>query len=255
MEQRTDNWLEWRSKGIGGSDAPIIMGVSPYKTAYQLWEEKTGRVKRESADNWATNRGNQLEPIARAKYELANDVEMGPAVCQHEKYEFIRASMDGWNPRLKRGLEIKFSGKADHEGTRAGKVPEKYWPQVQHQFLATGAEIIDYYSYYVPKGVDDHQGEGICLSVKPDLEYIKKYLAIATYFWECVTSNTPPQMTMSDFKINRLLIARKAAEEYKAAVAVLFSYGNRVHFKGTGVRVNDGKIEIVEEEKEKEDGA
>ena len=264
MEQRSDNWLAWRSKGIGGSDAPIVMGVSPYKTPYQLWEEKTGRKKPDDQSNWATERGNRLEPIARAKYELLRDIEMGPATCQHFQYEFMRASMDGWNPQLKRGLELKFAGKADHEGARAGKIPDKYWPQVQHQIFVTGAEVIDYGSYYVPKDVPDHQGELIVVEVKPDIEYIKQYLKIAIKFWECVTTSTPPGMTTDDFKIIRLIVARKSAEEWKrlsreihelerslgAVESKLLEYGSRVAFQGTGVRVNDGKIETYTEETE-----
>ena len=42
MEQKSEEWLDWRKKGIGSSDAPIIMGVSPWKTPFELWEEKTG---------------------------------------------------------------------------------------------------------------------------------------------------------------------------------------------------------------------
>lgn len=35
-------WLKARQKGIGGSDAASILGISPWKTNVQLWEEKTG---------------------------------------------------------------------------------------------------------------------------------------------------------------------------------------------------------------------
>jgi putative phage-type endonuclease len=261
MDQRTDNWLEWRNKGIGGSDAPIIMGVSPWKTPRQLWEEKTGKVKKEDQGNWATERGNRLEPIARAKYELMSDIEMGPATCQHIKYEFLRASMDGWNPQKKRGLEIKFAGRADHEGARAGKVPDKYYPQVQHQIFVTGAEVVDYASYYVPKGALDHQGELLIVEVKPDLEYLKAYLRVAIKFWECVTTGVAPDFIADDFKVIRLIVARKAAEEWKrlsrelaALETKLLEYGNRVHFQGTGVRIVENKIEVVQEEAKEENG-
>ena len=38
-----EDWLEERKKGIGGSDAATILGLNPYKTTIELWEEKTGR--------------------------------------------------------------------------------------------------------------------------------------------------------------------------------------------------------------------
>ena len=34
-------WLLTRQKGIGGSDAGIIMGDNRYKTPYELWQLKT----------------------------------------------------------------------------------------------------------------------------------------------------------------------------------------------------------------------
>lgn len=263
MEQGTDNWLSWRMQGIGSSDGPIIMGVSPWKTKFQLWEEKTGKVKKEQSSNWATDRGNRLEPIARAKYELEFDFEMGPATCQHEKYPFLRASMDGWNPQLKRGLEIKCPGQPDHMLAKSGQVPTKYWPQIQHQFLVTGAEVIDYYSYWMGKDVPDHMGEGVRIEVKPDRDYILKLFKAECDFWECVTKNIPPGMTGDDFKKIRLIFARKYAEEWKRLAkemeslqtqiteqeSKLLAYGKRVQFQGTGVRTNDGKVETFKEEK------
>ena len=39
-----NEWLEERKKGIGGSDASVIMGLNPYKTTVDLWKEKTGRI-------------------------------------------------------------------------------------------------------------------------------------------------------------------------------------------------------------------
>jgi len=53
-----------RTKFIGGSDAAAILGVSPYKTPYQLWMEKTGQVEDDfdvSRDK-VLRRGKMLEP-------------------------------------------------------------------------------------------------------------------------------------------------------------------------------------------------
>ena len=43
MEQEGFEWHKWRMGGIGSSDAPVVMGVSPYKTIEQLYLEKTGQ--------------------------------------------------------------------------------------------------------------------------------------------------------------------------------------------------------------------
>lgn len=38
-------WLEERRSGIGGSDVAAVLGLSPYRTPLDLWEDKTGRAR------------------------------------------------------------------------------------------------------------------------------------------------------------------------------------------------------------------
>ena len=40
IQQGTKEWLEWRSQGIGASDAPAIMGENPWKRPETLLQEK-----------------------------------------------------------------------------------------------------------------------------------------------------------------------------------------------------------------------
>src|SRR3990172_7017919 len=98
MKQNTPAWLEWKNQGLGSSDAPIIMGVSPWMTALQLWEIKTGKFKPSQESNWAMERGSRLEPKARAHYQLLTERDMTPALKEHPEYPFLRASLDGFDP-------------------------------------------------------------------------------------------------------------------------------------------------------------
>lgn len=55
-----------RSKFIGGSDVAAILGISKWKTAYQLWLEKTGQAEDEPVDEKRERvfaRGKRLEPV------------------------------------------------------------------------------------------------------------------------------------------------------------------------------------------------
>lgn len=182
-------WLEWRKKGIGASDAPVIMGVSPWRTPYQLWEEKTGLIQVDNS-NWATRRGNEFEPAARASFELATGLDMPPALVEHPTMPHLRASLDGMNEDSI--LEIKCPGKKDHDLASIGIVPEKYWPQIQHQFLVTGKLHGFYYSY------DIETGTGVTVNVKPDVEYIEQLIVKENKFWAQVTSKIPPELTDRD---------------------------------------------------------
>lgn len=182
-------WHKWRAGGIGASDSPVVMGVSPYSTRFQLWQEKTGEVVRD-ASNWATRRGNELEPKARAQYELEMNQDMPPAFLEHPVYPFIRASLDGFGNNIV--LELKCPGAEDHALAVAGKVPEKYYPQLQHQLLVSSASVAHYYSF---------DGErGVMVQVLPDLVYCEKLLKELHSFWQLVQTKTPPELCDRDFK-------------------------------------------------------
>jgi len=197
MEQNSDQWLEWRRKGLGASDAPIVMGVSPWKTPFQLWEEKLG-IKGNDGGNWATQRGHEFEPKAKAWFEMMMNMDFPDTLAVHEKYEWLRASLDGYNKDANIFIEIKYCGKEDFENALKGIVPEKYIPQVQDQFLVTGAEK----GYYVCT-----DGERYCfIELKPDTEYITKELfPKMEAFWNNVLKKKAPDFTDKD----QLLITDK----------------------------------------------
>ena len=188
MEQGTLDWHKWRREGLGASDSPVIMSLSPYRTRFQLWEEKVNGTKSEG--NWATRRGHDLEPRARAQYELEMNQAMPPAFLEHPVHPFIRASLDGFGNNTV--LEIKCPGAEDHALAVAGKVPEKYYPQLQHQLLVSSAAVAHYYSF---------DGErGALVQVLPDAEYIKQLLQKLTQFWHLVQTRTPPELEERDYK-------------------------------------------------------
>lgn len=56
---------ENRENYIGGSDIPIILGISPFKTRYELLLEKAGLKEIEEVDNEYTRYGNTMEEKIR----------------------------------------------------------------------------------------------------------------------------------------------------------------------------------------------
>jgi len=211
MQQNSDDWTEWRKKGIGSSDAPIVMGLSPWTTRLQLWEQKLG-LSPGFQGNFATERGHQMEPKARAAFELEMGEEFPETLAVHSSLGFLRASLDGFNENLNAILEIKCPGKEDHDKAKAGQVPEKYMAQVQHQLLVTGAKLCYYYSYDGEKGVT--------VEVEPDLKYMEDMLNQITAFWTLVETRVPPELSDKDVvKIedkDALELAKKYAANDKA---------------------------------------
>jgi putative phage-type endonuclease len=194
-----DEWHDWRGKGLGASDAPIVLGVSPWKTRQELWLEKTGQVAKEYKTNWAIDRGNRLEPLARAHYELMVGFDAPALIVEHPKYPFIRASLDGYSKSNSRVLEIKCPGKADHENALKGKVPKKYYPQIQHQLFVTGAKSADYFSF------DGHNG--CIVTVPPDRAFIVHMVNLLIEFWDCVLKKEKPTDKIEPVSFNADLVA------------------------------------------------
>lgn len=189
--QGSDDWHLFRKNGIGSSDSPVIMGVSPYRTPYQLWREKTSEEVLENKTNFAMQRGSQMEPQARAQYELLTGNEIPAKLVIHPKFNFLRASLDGYSEEKKICVEIKCPGKEDHAVALKGSAPAKYYPQVQHQLLVTGFDLCHYYSF---------DGEHGCLViVKRDNDYIKNLLEKELEFWDLVQKRIAPAYTDADW--------------------------------------------------------
>ncbi len=145
--QRSAEWHELRKTKIGGSDAAAVLGVSPWKTAYELWEEKTGKGIKQPFTNPYMQRGIDLETEALRAFENATRYLMRPMVLISPRNQFMMASLDGLELDGKAAVEIKCPGRKDHELALDGQIPSKYVPQLQHQISVTGLEKIYYCSY------------------------------------------------------------------------------------------------------------
>ena len=78
-----------REKYIGGSDIPVIMNISPFKTRYQLLREKAGLEESDFEGNNYTQYGNIMEPKIRDYINKANNMLLV------EGKHFDKAEIDG----------------------------------------------------------------------------------------------------------------------------------------------------------------
>ena len=182
-------WLNWRKQGIGGSDAPVIMGVSPWKTPYQLWQEKALDICTD-IDNSSMKRGRALEEIARVEFSKLIGKTFFPDNLVHPERSWLRASLDGINDDHTMIVEIKCPNKNDHFVALNKKVPEKYYPQCQHQLAVTNLPSMYYYSF--------DGREGAVVEVARDQAYITDMLEKEQAFWDLVVAKTPPQFIEGD---------------------------------------------------------
>lgn len=157
-------WLKIRQTGIGGSDIAAIMGVSKYKTPYDLYLEKIGDpdLNSESAGE-AAHWGTIMEDVVAKEYSKRNNVQIQRFnfLMRSEKYPFAIANIDRAvvNPDMAKRvtykdgalntdkiLEIKtaseyLKGEWGFEGS--DEIPEYYTTQCQWYMGITGVPSCD----------------------------------------------------------------------------------------------------------------
>jgi putative phage-type endonuclease len=182
LEQGTEDWLKFRQNHVGASDASTCMGLNPWRTRNQLWEEKVLGWTQELNANM--KRGQDLEVFARVEYQQVTNLFVLPMVGESIIHPFISASFDGITTDLRNAVEIK-CGKASHKLAEKGEIPVYYMAQLQHQMYVGNLEKIDYFSF---DGTN-----GILIPVKRDDFFIEEMIDKELEFWYCVTHLTPPE--------------------------------------------------------------
>lgn len=189
VTQNTPEWEELRKDKIGASDAPVIMEVSPWSTPYKLWQEKLSLVTNKKT--FAMVNGSEMEPKALRALENQTSLLFRPVVKIHPDIPWMMASLDAVDIEGKTIVEIKCPGQVDHSQAISGEVPEKYFPQLQHQMEVAQVDSSYYFSF---DGI-----EGVLLKVYRDDKYIKNLIIKEREFWECVQNLTAPKLSSRDY--------------------------------------------------------
>lgn len=146
-------WLEARaSQGIGGSEAAAIVGLSPWMSATELWQIKTGIKSRKNFSNEAIEKGIAFEPVLRELFKAKHpeyDIEYHQfdLLYQSER-PWLFATLDGEirdNERQRQGvLEIKTATPQGKAGWAKwdNAIPSGYYCQILHEMLATGYDFV-----------------------------------------------------------------------------------------------------------------
>ena len=135
-----EQWQEFRTTGIGGSDAPILTGNATYKTPYELWLEKTGQVDPKPLDGDHIWFGHKIEPVLADWFEEQTGIKTRQCGSYRSKTQhFMLANPD----RLTADggiLEIKSTESFAPNGKlyAAGEIPAAHYDQVQQYMWVTG---------------------------------------------------------------------------------------------------------------------
>ena len=200
-----ESWILNRRNGIGSSDAAAIVGASNWKTARDLWMEKTGQKEPKNiSDNEYIQKGVRLEPAIREVYKALHPNYIVTCHKYDMLYQaerpFLYATLDGEvkDESGRHGcLEIKTKtprGKSDW-GKWEGKVPQGYYIQCLHEMLASGYEFVDLFAFifrqdgdFVAREYHIERSE-----VAEDMEWL---LNEEITFWESVEQRKLPPLTL-----------------------------------------------------------
>lgn len=189
-----EEFLKQRLIGIGGSDAAVVLGMSPFKSRIQLWNEKVSKkIDIESANALILEIGSALEPIIANKYArtTGRKLELRPMKV-HPVYPFIIGNIDREIVGDERGpgiLEIKTKGA--WIDWHSEDIPPYYMTQVQHYLSVYG---YDWASFAV---LDLGTRKITHTDVERDDKQIANIIDEEKKFWKLVETKVPPEVDSS----------------------------------------------------------
>ena len=203
-------WLQARSYGIGGSDASAILGMNPYKTNIELFEEKIGRrIPEDISDKPYVRYGSIAEPLIRQlfmldypEYQVAHHENR---ILRSKEHPFLQASLDGelTDREGRKGvLEIKTTNilqSMQYEKWK-DRIPDNYYIQVLHYLLVTGYEFAVLRAHLISNWGQDKRTTAKHYfiersDVQNDLDML---LQEEKKFWEYVESGRKPPLILPD---------------------------------------------------------
>lgn len=182
-----DEWLSYRRRGIGGSDAAAVLGISPFQTGRDLYYDKLGIVTANDEENWVAKRaGSLLEPLVAEifEYRTGLKVQRRPFMYYHPLYPWMLADLD-YVVELPNGgfaiLECKTTnifGKDLWQYNGQDIVPLHYETQGRHYMAVTNLNRVYFCCYYTNSAED-----AIIRCIDRDWSYEQELIMLEEDFW------------------------------------------------------------------------
>jgi predicted phage-related endonuclease len=221
-----------RNQGIGGSDVPVIVGMSPYRSAIDLWDEKRGDAL-EREQSFRMRVGQVLEagiatlyaehpdggrvwqptvPFGVRRRSLVDYDAIEPDPLIAEKFGYPTwAQIDRVRyGKPRRGVEIKHT--ANLSRFSGEDVPDDVAVQVQHAMMLTGWQSFDVVTF---SGGRDLK----ITTIDADRDVHEAIAEACREFWRRVREGEPPPPDGSDAAGRWIRQRYNAVEPGKIVVA------------------------------------
>ena len=175
-----EEWLRYRKMGITGTDAASICGLNPYKSAMQVFIDKTTDAI-EEYDNEPMRQGRDLEEYVAQRFceETGKKVRRINAICISDEHPFMLADFDRIVVGERAGLECKTVSAYAYASNqwKGGALPLHYQLQCMHYLSVSNLE-----RWYVAVLI---LGKGFVVhTIERDEELIQSLNVIEKRFWE-----------------------------------------------------------------------
>lgn len=134
-------WLAARQRGIGGSDAAAIVGMSRWKSPFQLWQEKRGEVEPpDISDKEYVYWGHTLEQAVADRFSILTGKKVRrTGLWADDRHPYLLASPDRLVVGENAGLECKTANGWAAKAWEDDEIPDAYYVQCQHYMSVMGA--------------------------------------------------------------------------------------------------------------------
>lgn len=214
-----EQFLLDRKKGIGGSDVASIMGISPWRTALDVYNDKTSPdVNDEMNDD--CKRGILAEEFVLKAYseQTGETLQTDIPTFVDKEYPFMRGNVDAKVVGQNVIVEAKTT-KASIKSWDAG-VPEYYKIQVAYYAMLSGADRVDIAVWF-------SQFEYGCYTYWSDAAYEAKIKKTVVNFWQNhIVKGIPPKpQSLEELRVAHPIIDEdiiiKADKDIRQAVSEL----------------------------------
>jgi putative phage-type endonuclease len=141
-----DDWLEKRRAGIGASDVAAILGLSPYRSSFEVWAEKMHGSERPATD--AMEWGLRLEDVILEAFGDRRGLYTGARelLVRHPETEWAMATIDALafeSPRdpVFTDAIANIQVKTSNDWQRWEEIPDHYQLQCTWEMGVTGLDV------------------------------------------------------------------------------------------------------------------
>ncbi len=177
-QDNQEEWLRIRKSYLTGTDAGAVCGMNPYKSAIQVYMDKTS-PEIEIIDNEAMRLGRDLEDYVAGRFMEATGkkVRKSNAMYVSNEHPFMMANVDRLVVGERAGLECKTASPYTADRWKDGNIPEWYYLQCQHYM-----KVLEMDRWYLAVLIFGKGFQYTCL--ERDEEMLDDLVSIEKGFWE-----------------------------------------------------------------------